>query len=147
MAWRVPDIDDIYATLTKDEVEIYRSSANWTEDPIKRLLTRSVAFVRGKLKANGNVRMSPSADAIPECTISPAMDYLAFDILKRLGVSISEERKEARREAVRYFERIANREETPESYGKSENAVSGASSIEVVTSSRLRSTAGKLEGL
>ena len=147
MAWRVPDIDDIYATLTKDEVEIYRTSANWTEDPIKRLLARSVAFVRGKLKANGNVRMSPNADEIPESTISPAMDYLAFDILKRLGVKISEERKEARREAVRYFDRIANREETPESYGQGENGVSGGSSIEVVTSSRLRSTAGKLEGL
>lgn len=147
MAWRVPDIDDIYATLTKDEVEIYRTSANWTEDPIKRLLTRSVAFVRGKLRANGNVRMSPNADEIPESTISPAMDYLAFDILKRLGVKISEERKEARREAVRFFERVADREETPESYGKSENAVSGASSIEIVTSSRLRSTSKTLEGL
>ena len=147
MAWRVPDIDDIYATLTKDEVEIYRTSANWTEDPIKRLLTRSVAFVRGKLKANGNVRMSPNADEIPEGCISPAMDYLAFDILKRLGVKISEERKEARREAVRFFERVADREETPESYGKSENAVSGASSIEIVTSSRLRSTSKTLEGL
>lgn len=147
MSWRKPDIDDIYATLTKDEVEIYRTSANWTEDPIKRLLDRAVAFVRGKLKSNGNVRMSREADMIPESTISPAMDYLAFDILKRLGSGISEERKEARRDAIRYFERISAGDETPESYGESESAVSGGSSIEVVTSSRIRASTRKLEGL
>ncbi len=122
MSWRRPDIDDIYATLTKDEVEIYRTSANWTEDPIKRLLTRSVAFVRGKLKANGNVRMSPNADEIPESTISPAMDYLAFDILKRLGVKISDDRRDARRQAIAFFEKIASGEMSVEDYGESVEA-------------------------
>jgi phage gp36-like protein len=118
MAWRVPDIDDIYATLTKDEVEIYRTSANWTEDPIKRLLTRSVSVARGYLKANGRVKMSPDAEALPESCISPAMDYLAFDILKRLGVKISDDRRDARRQAIAFFEKIASGEMSVEDYGE-----------------------------
>ena len=121
MAWRVPDIDDIYATLTKDEVEIYRTSANWTEDPIKRLLTRSVGVARGYLKANGRVKMSPDAEALPESCISPAMDYLAFDILKRLGVKISDDRRDARRQAIAFFEKIASGEMSVEDYGESED--------------------------
>jgi phage gp36-like protein len=121
MAWRVPDIDDIYATLTKDEVEIYRTSANWTEDPIKRLLTRSVGVARGYLKANGRVKMSPNAEALPESCISPAMDYLAFDILKRLGVKISDDRRDARRQAIAFFEKIASGEMSVEDYGESED--------------------------
>jgi hypothetical protein len=121
MSWRKPDIDDIYATLTKDEVEIYRTSANWTEDPIKRLLTRSVGVARGYLKANGRVRMSPDAVSLPESCISPAMDYLAFDILKRLGVKISDDRRDARRQAIAFFEKIASGEMSVEDYGESED--------------------------
>ena len=121
MSWRRPDIDDIYATLTKDEVEIYRTSANWTEDPIKRLLARSVSVARGYLKANGRVKMSPDAEALPESCISPAMDYLAFDILKRLGVKISDDRRDARRQAIAFFEKIASGEMSVEDYGESED--------------------------
>ena len=121
MSWRRPDSDDIYATLTKDEVEIYRTSANWTEDPIKRLLARSVSVARGYLKANGRVKMSPDAEALPESCISPAMDYLAFDILKRLGVKISDDRRDARRQAIAFFEKIASGEMSVEDYGESED--------------------------
>ncbi len=121
MAWRVPDIDDIYATLGKDKVEVYRASANWTEDPIKRLCKRAAAYVRGHLKANGRVKMSPNESEIPESTISPAMDYLAFDILNRLDAGVSEERKEARRQAIAFFEKISSGEMSVEDYGEVED--------------------------
>lgn len=118
MGWRKPDIDDIYATLTKDEVEVYRASAQWTSDPIKRLCDRAAAYVRGHLKSNGRVKMSPNEEEIPEATISPAMDYLAFDILKRLGGSISDARSEARRQAIAFFGQIASGEIKVEDYGE-----------------------------
>ena len=118
MSYRRVDFDDIYATLTKEQVEIYRSSANWTEDPIKRLCERTAAYVRGHLKANGRVKLSPNELEIPECTISPAMDYLAYDILKRIDAGISEERKEARRQAIAYFEKISSGAISVEDYGE-----------------------------
>ena len=118
MSWRKVDFDDIYATLTKDQVEIYRSSANWTQDPIQRLCDRTAAYVRGHLKANGRVKLSPNELEIPECTISPAMDYLAYDILKRIDAGISEERKEARRQSIAYFEKISSGAISVEDYGE-----------------------------
>ena len=71
------------------------------------------------MKANGRVKLSPDELEIPECTISPAMDYLAYDILKRIDAGISEERKEARRQAIAYFEKISSGEMSVEDYGES----------------------------
>lgn len=145
--WRKPDKDDIYATISKEEVELYRASAEWSSDPIERLCARAVSMVRDKLRTNGNVRMSPNEGEIPESCISPAMDYLAFDILKRIDAGISEERKQARRDAVDYFNRIAAGKENPESYNAAADEQTGGPAVEIVTSSRTRMDAERLEGL
>lgn len=118
MAWRKPDRDDIVATLSKDEVDAYSQSAEWSSDPIERLCDRAAALVRDHLRTNGQVVLSPEEGEIPESCISPAMDYLAVDILKRIGLPVSDARKEARRDALQFFYRIDDGIFTPESYGE-----------------------------
>ena len=75
------------------------------------------------------------------------MDYLAFDVLKRFCVSITQERKDARAAALAYFEKIAEGRLIPESYGATEDASTGGSCAVVIQNSRTRVSAEKLEGL
>ena len=147
MAWRKPTEDDIIATLSAEELDAYRQSANWTSDPIALLLDRAAAYARGYLATNGNIRLSPNEHEIPEAAISPAMDYLAVDILKRLNVPISDDRRDARKEAIAYFDKIASGKLTVESYGAADTRQTGGPAVEIVTASRPRTDAHRIEGL
>lgn len=147
MAWRKPTEADIVATLSRDEVEAYRASSDFEDDPIARLLDRTAAFVRGYLATNGNIRMSPDDHEIPEATISPAMNYLAVDILKRIDINPSDARRDARREAVSYFDKIATGKITVESYGGSADDKTGGACAVVINNARPHVTSHKLEGL
>lgn len=145
--WRVPDTDDIAATLSMEEIDAYSCSAGFSPDVVRRLVERTCDFVRDALRSNGNVRMSPVPFEIPSGTISKAMDYLVVDILKRFSLPVSDPRKEARAAAEAYFAKIAAGEITPESYGADATDTTGGPGCVVVASSRLRATTGKLEGL
>lgn len=147
MSWRRPTEDDIIATISVAEIEAYKQSANWDRDPIEILCNRAAAYARDAIRTNGNVVMSPDEREIPESCISPAMDYLALDIAKRIGGAATEERREARKEAAAYFERIATGKLIPESYNASGEAVSGGPAAEIVMRSRHRITPPKVEGL
>ena len=129
MAWRKPTVADIAATLSQNELDAYRQLPEFKSgaDPIEALLSRTVSYVRAKIRRNGQVRMSPSADELPESLISPAMDYAAFDILKRQPVNMTEERRQAREQAIAEFERVADGRSTPESYEGGEDATGRAS--------------------
>ena len=147
--WRKPTEDDIVATLSMDEVEEFKASSNYKSesDPIDVLAKRIAAYVRGYLSTNGNIRMSPNEYEIPEATISPAMDYLCVDILKRLDIPVSDARKDARREAIAYFDKIASGRLTVESYGRGDDKETGGACAVVIQNARQRVSAGKLEGL
>lgn len=147
MAWRKPTRDDLVATLSQKEVDAFARSADFTIDPIDTLLERTASFARMHIKSNGNVRMSPSEHELPESVISAAMDYAAFDVLKRLSIKVGEDRAKARADAAELFRAIASGKITPESYGDDESSSSGGPTAEVVTSVRPRVTAHKLEGL
>jgi len=145
--WRKPTEDDIVATISQKEVDAYKASSSFTRDPIQTLCERAAAYVRGYLATNGNIRLSPNEHEIPEACISPAMDYLAFDILKRLRLSIGEDRKQARRDAIEYFDKIASGKLTVESFGSTDAKQTGGPAVQIVKSSRLSMTTEKLEGL
>ena len=145
--WRKPTEDDIVATLSADELDAYCQSGNWTSDPIELLTKRVASYVRGYLATNGNIRLSPNEHEIPEATIGPAMDYLAIDILKRINISPNDIRKDARKDAIAYFDKIASGKIAVESYGGTDDKPTGGACAVVIQSSRERVNASKLEGL
>ena len=61
--------------------------------------------------------MDPTTGSIPEGLISPAMDYAAYDVLKRMPMEIGKDRSDARRAAVTLFDAIASKKYQPESFG------------------------------
>jgi len=143
--WRKPTEADIVATLDRDEIQAFKNG-EFETDPVETLLARVASYVRGYLTTNGNIRLSPVEHEIPEATISPAMDYLAVDILKRLSIPVSEDRREARKEAISYFDKIATGKITVESYDAGDDKQTGGPAVEVVTSSRIRCDSTSMEG-
>ena len=143
MAWRKPTEDDIVATLSHEELEAYKADGGWSSDPVDLLCRRAAALVRDYLRTNGNVRMSPNEGEIPEGCLSPAMDYLAFDVLKRFGVSISQDGQAAPPAALAYFEKIAAGKLQPESYA-ADDAVEAKSAGPLADEGPVRTLGGGL---
>ena len=114
--WRQLTEDDLVATLSRKEVDAYRN--DFEIDPVPTLLAETTAWVRGYIRTNGNVRMDPNESTLPESVVSPAMDYVAIKILKRLNIEPKEIRKQARTDAISYFEQIAAGKVNPESFGE-----------------------------
>lgn len=127
MAWRTPTEADLVATISQKEIDAFkRSYPMYAEDPVLLLITRTAELVRGYLRTGG-VAMSPLSATIPEGLISPAMDYAAFDLLKRIAVPISKERADAKRDAVTLFNSVAKGEHKPEAYGETDDSGGGVS--------------------
>ena len=147
MAWREPTEDDIIATISVAELQAYKASANWQEDPVEILCRRAAALVRDALRTNGNVEMSPKEYEIPEGCISAAMDYVCFDVVKRNGGAATKERTEARKRAEEFFDRIAQGKFTPIGWSKNEAQQTGGAGATIVVASRKRITPTKVEGL
>lgn len=146
--WRAVDENDLAATISQGEIDAFRQDASLDgSDPVARLLTRTVAMVRGYIATNGKVRRMGPSGTLPESLISPAMDYAASDVLKRINVPINDDRRKARERAEDLFKDVAAGRYTPESDGADDAASTDGPAIEVVCTVRDRVSAAKLEGL
>jgi len=130
--WRSITLDDIAATVSQAELEAYRrSAADSGADPVAALLTRTAEMVRGYIRANNSIRLSPNSVFLPDSLISPACDYAAFDILKRFPGKITDARNDARKAAVDLFKSIASGVFTPESFADTGETPQGATTSPV----------------
>ena len=145
MAWRTPTEDDLVATLSQAEVDGYRRSAGGS-DPVGLLLRRTSALFRGAIRTGGRARLSPIETEIPESAISKAMDYAAYDVLKRQSREVVEDRRRARGEAEEFMRRLEKGDFEPESYGEVDEAAVGKSAAQLISSSHQRVTPFGLEG-
>jgi phage gp36-like protein len=146
--WRKPTVNDLIHTLSAEEVDAYRQSG--TDDganPAERLVVETAQLVRGYIKSNGNVTLAPEAYTLPESLISPAMDYAAYQVLKRQPVPVGEDRRKAYEAALQIFRDVAGRKLTPESCDEDASATTGNVGITVARESHRRVTPESLEGL
>ena len=146
--WRTVDENDLAATVSQGEIDAFRQDASLDgSDPVVRLLKRTVAMVRGYIATNGKVRRMGRSGTLPESLISPAMDYAAADVLKRIAVPLNDDRRKARERAEDLFKDVAAGKYTPESDDADDTASTDGPAIEVVCTVRSRVSAAKLEGL
>ena len=146
--WRTVDEADLAATLSQAEIDAFRQDASLDgSDPVARLLQRTAQMVRGYIATNGKVRRMGPSGTLPESLISPAMDYAAADVLKRLAVPLNDDRRKARERAEDLFKDVAAGKYTPESDDADDTASTDGPAIEVVCTVRDRVSAAKLEGL
>lgn len=146
MNWRAITRADVTASLTLKETESYQRSVDFGDDPLPILIERTTAYARLAIRSNGRVRMSPDATTLPVSVISPACDYMIFDILKRIDVEVGEDRRRARQQAIDFFDRITKGEVTPEGWDEPETEDTGHSAAQLISSSPQRVTPMNLEG-
>ena len=144
--WRAITRADVTASLTLKETENYQRSVEFGDGPLSILIERTTAYARLAIRSNGRVRMSPDATTLPVSVISPACDYMIFDILKRIDVEVGEDRRRARQQAIDFFDRIQKGEVTPEGWDEPENQDTGHSAAQLISSSPQRVTPMNLEG-
>lgn len=130
MAWRKPETRDLTAKLNQRELDAFRQHPDFKTmaDPAADILEQTAEMVRGYCRTNKQVRMSPELGSIPEGLISPAMDYAAYDILKRINVAVNDARKAAWEKAIELFEKVASGQYIPESWSDDETPEGDASS-------------------
>ena len=63
---------------------------------------------------------------MPSMLLAPAMDYAAFDLLKRFNVPVGEDRRKARADASALFEKVAERKIAVDPADEDEESVSAA---------------------
>jgi hypothetical protein len=126
--WRTLTRDDLISKQSEQEANAFSKKA-WTIDPIPPILEMTADFVRDACRSNGNVRLSPEPHSIPGGTITKALDYAIYDLLKRIGVPIGKDREKAREKAEIYFDDIAKGKINPESYGVADTAQSGGPAV------------------
>ena len=130
--WRQLNRDDLIAKLAESEANAFAKKA-WNVDPVVPILDMTGDYVRDCCRSNGNVRLSPELHSIPSGCITKALDYAIFDLLKRIGAPISEDRAKAREKAEEYFDKIAEGKVNPESYGAADTAQSGGPAVSLAT--------------
>ena len=108
MAWIKPTRDDLTATLSQRETDAFSRSSGFTDDVVDGILSRTSDLVRGFVRAGG-AKVPAQTGTIPPALLAPAMDYAAFDLLKRFDIPASEDRRKARTDAVALFEKVAER--------------------------------------
>ena len=144
--WRKTTYDDLAATLSDMELQSYRTSFAGEGDPIELLLNRTAARFRASIRTGGLSRLSRVPYAIPESVISPAMDYAAFDVLKRLDVPINEDRRRARTDAEDLLKRLEDAKFEVESDGETDADNVGRHAAELVSVAPNRVTPRGVEG-
>jgi hypothetical protein len=107
MSWIKPTRDDLTATTSAEEVAAFGDSADFA-DAVAGILARTADLVRGYVRAGG-AKIPAEHGTIPPSLLAPAMDYAAFDLLKRFNIPVSEDRRKARTDAVALFEKVAER--------------------------------------
>ena len=107
MAWIKPTRDDLTATTSADEVAAFGGSADFS-DAVDAILARTADLVRGYVRAGG-AKVPAVPGTIPPSLLAPAMDYAAFDLLKRFNIPVSEDRRRARADAIDLLEKVAER--------------------------------------
>lgn len=124
MAWRKPELRDIAAVLNQRELEQYRQHPDFATaaDPVLDLLEQTAESVRGFCRSNRQITLCPRAGTIPEGLMSFAMDFAAFNVLKRINVKPNEARTDAWKKALEIFESVARGDFMPESYRADDEA-------------------------
>ena len=147
MAWREITEDDVFAVLNATETSVYQSVLPAAgQDVLVDIVERVVQHARGYI-ADNPVNQLAAGNTLPDRCVRPALHLIRKDLLTRLDLEVSEDRRRDATEAIRFFERVADgkiKVEMPD--GATEEAGS-TQSIETLSTHERQATRDKLSGL
>ena len=104
--WTKLTEEKIVANLSRREIESYRR--DFEVDVVRSIIDDTTELIRGSIESGRKCRLSPEAGTIPKMLISPASDYAAYMLLKRINIVPNEARTASYENANSLFNKIAS---------------------------------------
>lgn len=109
MSWNAITEADVLTVLAGPELEAIRAAAlkAGQVDPVQPTIDDVTDMVRGYVAGCATNQLGADG-TIPAKLMRPALNIIAVDIPNRVRQNIPDARKEARKEAIRLLEQVAN---------------------------------------
>lgn len=147
MAWREITQADIEGVLSAPELAAYQAAAVADDqDPMADAVSKVVQQCRGYIADHPSNQLA-EGETLPERAILPALHIIRVEILTRLDMEVSDDRRDARREAIRFFERVADGRVSIEAPEGAVEAGGSAPRVESLNTRTRIATREKLSGL
>lgn len=145
--WRELTEADVLGVLNASETAAYqRAAAGDGQDVLADILGQVVNHCRGYIADNLENKLAEGI-TLPERTIRPALHLIRKDLLTRLDMDVSEDRRKDAAEAIRFFERVADGKVQVELPTGATDDSGPTHSIEVVSTNERQATRETLSGL
>jgi len=145
--WRELIESDVVGVLNALEHAGYQAAAKAEgQDPMQDAITAVVNQCRGYIADN---RENSLADGVtlPERVHLSALHIIRVELLTRLDMKVSKDRVEARRDAIRFFERVADGKVSIEQPTGALDTSGPVQTIETISSNEREATRENLSGL
>lgn len=145
--WRELTEADVLGVLNATETSVYQTAvAGETQDVLADIISQVVNHCRGYIADNPANKLAEGV-TLPERVIRPALHLIRKDLLTRLDLEVSEDRRKDAAEAIRFFERVADGKVQVELPTGATDDSGPQQTIEVVSNHERQATRENLSGL
>jgi hypothetical protein len=145
--WRQITEDDVLGVLNATELSVYQTAvAGAGQDVLADIILQVVEHCRGYIADNKENTLAEGT-TLPLRVMRPALHLIRKDLLTRLDLEVSEDRRRDATEANRFFERVADGKVSVEQPTGAIDASGPSQTIETISTNERQATREKLSGL
>lgn len=145
--WRELTEADVFGVLSEPEAAAYQSAATGDgQDVLADILRQVVDHCRGYIADNKENKLAEGL-TLPERCLRPALHLIRKDLITRLDLEVSEDRRKDASEAIRFFERVADGKVSIEQPEGATDDSSASQEIEASTPKKRLFTRNSQKGL
>lgn len=147
MSWRTLTESDVLGVLNAYETQAYQTAATGEDQNVLTdVIGQVVNHCRGYI-ADNRANTLAEGVTLPERALRPALHLIRKDLLTRLDLEVSKDRADDAREALRFFERVAEGKVQIESATGTLDTSSPQQHMEVISTHDRQATRENLAGL
>jgi hypothetical protein len=145
--WRELTEADVLGVLNATETSVYQTAvAGVGQDVLADIIGQVVQHCRGYIADNPANKLAAGV-TLPERAIRPALHLIRKDLLTRLDLEVSEDRRKDASEALRFFERVADGKVQVELPDGETDDSGPVQTIETLSNNERQATRQNLSGL
>lgn len=145
--WREITESDVLGVLNALEAAAYQSAAAGAgQDVLSDVIGQVVNHCRGYIADNRENKLAEGL-TLPERCLRPALHLIRKDLLTRLDLDLSEDRRKDASEAIRFFERVGEGKISVEQPTGATDDSGSVQQIETISTNERQATREKLSGL
>lgn len=145
--WRELTEADVLGVLNATETSVYQTVvAGIGQDVLADIIGQVVNHCRGYIADNPANKLAEGV-TLPDRCIRPALHLIRKDLMTRIDIEISEDRRKDATEALRFFERVADGKIAIEQPTGATDDSGTTQTMEVISNNERQATRQKLSGL